>query len=197
MSGLPSCASTEPSTYSTIEWTMLCGCTTTSIASAGAPNSQCASITSRPLFISVAESTEILRPMRQFGCAQACIRRDRAEFRGRGRETVRRMQSARMRRTPAASRSRAVRVRQALENRVVFAVDRQQYRPAFAHRLDEQRAGHHEGFFVREQHTLAGARGGKRRRKPRRTDDSGDHGVGLGQRGDRAKASLALQHTRR
>ena len=38
---------------------------------AGAPNSQCASITSSPLFIIVAESTEILRPIRQFGCAQA------------------------------------------------------------------------------------------------------------------------------
>ena len=37
-----------------------------------ASNSQCASITSRPLFIMVAESTEILRPITQFGCAQAC-----------------------------------------------------------------------------------------------------------------------------
>ncbi|MNT52153.1 hypothetical protein D3C72_1891640 [compost metagenome] len=39
--------------------------------SAGAPNSQCASMTSRPLFIMVAESTEILRPMTQLGWAQA------------------------------------------------------------------------------------------------------------------------------
>ena len=36
------------------------------------PNSRCASISSSPLFIMVAESTEILRPMLQFGCAQAC-----------------------------------------------------------------------------------------------------------------------------
>lgn len=39
--------------------------------SLGRPNSQCASITSRPLFIIVAESTEILRPITQFGCLHA------------------------------------------------------------------------------------------------------------------------------
>ena len=38
---------------------------------AATPNSQCASITSRPLFIIVAESTEILRPIDQLGCAHA------------------------------------------------------------------------------------------------------------------------------
>ena len=47
----------------------------TSICSGGAPNSQCASITSRPLFIMVAESTEILRPITQLGCAHACVGR--------------------------------------------------------------------------------------------------------------------------
>ena len=62
----------EPSTYSTSECTMLCGWITTSIARGATSNSQRASITSRPLFIMVAESTEILRPMTQFGCAQAC-----------------------------------------------------------------------------------------------------------------------------
>ena len=72
MSGLPSCARIEPSTYSTIECTMLCGCTTTCTADGSIPNSTQASISSRPLFIRVAESTEILRPMRQRGCAQAC-----------------------------------------------------------------------------------------------------------------------------
>ena len=49
---------------------MLCGWMTTSICSGGTPNSQCASITSRPLFISVAESTLILRPIFQVGWAQ-------------------------------------------------------------------------------------------------------------------------------
>ena len=50
---------------------MLCGWISTSILSGARSNSQRASITSRPLFIMVAESTEILRPMLQFGCAQA------------------------------------------------------------------------------------------------------------------------------
>jgi hypothetical protein len=53
-----------------MEWITLCGWITTSILSAGAPNSQCASITSRPLFIMVAESTEILRPITQLGWAR-------------------------------------------------------------------------------------------------------------------------------
>ncbi len=72
MSGAPSCAITEPSRYSTIEWTTLCGCTTIWIASSGAPKSQWASITSRPLFIIVAESTEIFGPITQLGWATAC-----------------------------------------------------------------------------------------------------------------------------
>ena len=41
---------------------MLCGCTTTSMASGAASNRKCASITSSPLFIRVAESTEICAP---------------------------------------------------------------------------------------------------------------------------------------
>ena len=50
---------------------MLCGWITTSIRSGARSNSQRASITSSALFIIVAESTEILRPITQFGCAQA------------------------------------------------------------------------------------------------------------------------------
>ncbi|SKN52212.1 Uncharacterised protein [Mycobacteroides abscessus subsp. massiliense] len=45
---------------------------TTSSFSGGQLNSQCASINSKPLFIIDAESTEILRPMLQFGCLTAC-----------------------------------------------------------------------------------------------------------------------------
>src|SRR2546421_601273 len=54
MSVIPSWAITEPSINSTSEWTIDCGWMTTSIWSALTPNSQCASITSSPLFISVA-----------------------------------------------------------------------------------------------------------------------------------------------
>ena len=69
-----SCASTEPSMNSTIEWTMLCGCTTTSMRSMPMPNSQRASIISRPLLNSVAESMVIFGPMSQVGCLSACAR---------------------------------------------------------------------------------------------------------------------------
>ena len=71
MSGAPSCASTEPSAMRTMECTTLCGCMSTPRRSAGRPNSQAASMSSSPLFIMVAESTLILRPIDQFGCATA------------------------------------------------------------------------------------------------------------------------------
>ena len=53
-------------------WTTEVGWTTTSICSYATPNRKCASISSSPLFASVAESTVILRPIRQVGCASAC-----------------------------------------------------------------------------------------------------------------------------
>ena len=84
MSGLPSWARIEPSTYSTSECTMLCGCTTTSTCAGSIPNSRQASMSSRPLFISVAESTEILRPIFQRGCAQAWSGVTRRELCARG-----------------------------------------------------------------------------------------------------------------
>ena len=56
MSGVPSCALIAPSSNSTIECTIDCGCSSTVIFSTGVPNSQCASITSKPLFTSVDES---------------------------------------------------------------------------------------------------------------------------------------------
>ena len=72
MSGLPSWANTEPSTYSTMEWMMLCGWMITSSCSGGMSKRNWASISSSPLFMSVAESTEILRPIDHLGCLQAC-----------------------------------------------------------------------------------------------------------------------------
>src|SRR5690606_5235769 len=67
MSGWPSWARMEPSRYSTMECTTLWGWITTWMRSIGMENSQCASMTSSPLFSMVAESTEILRPMRRLG----------------------------------------------------------------------------------------------------------------------------------
>ena len=70
MSGIESWAIVAPSTNSTMLWTIDCGCTTTSMRSKGVPNSSWASITSRPLFMSVDESMVILAPMSQVGCLQ-------------------------------------------------------------------------------------------------------------------------------
>ena len=67
----PSCAMIEPSTNSTIECAIDCGCTRMSISSAEALKSQRASITSSPLFIIVAESTVIFAPIRHVGCRSA------------------------------------------------------------------------------------------------------------------------------
>ena len=50
---------------------MLCGCTIASMRSDGSPKSQCASMSSRALFISVALSIVILRPICQVGCRSA------------------------------------------------------------------------------------------------------------------------------
>ncbi len=71
MSVTPSWAMIDPSTSSTIECTIDCGCTSTSIRSGPTSNSQRASITSSPLFINVAESMVIFGPIRQVGCRSA------------------------------------------------------------------------------------------------------------------------------
>ena len=54
-----------------IEPSTLCGWTSTSRRSPGRPNRWWAAITSRPLFISVAESTEIFGPIDHLGWATA------------------------------------------------------------------------------------------------------------------------------
>ena len=71
ISGTPSCARMELSLNCTMEWMMLWRCTTTCTFSGGRPNSHTASISSRPLFIRVAESMVIFAPMFQLGCLRA------------------------------------------------------------------------------------------------------------------------------
>src|SRR5580704_16773584 len=71
MSGVDNCANNEPSTNSTIECTMLCGCTTTPTRAISMSNNQRASIISNPLLNNVAESIVILRPMTHDGCFSA------------------------------------------------------------------------------------------------------------------------------
>ena len=72
MSGGLACAIVEPSVKVTIECTIDCGCTTTSMRSYGMPNSRCVSISSRPLLTSDAEFSVFIGPIDQVGCAPAC-----------------------------------------------------------------------------------------------------------------------------
>jgi hypothetical protein len=67
MSVAETCAIRLPSTYSIIAWTEDCGWTTTVTSRGANPNSQQASITSKPLFMSVAESMVIRGPILQVG----------------------------------------------------------------------------------------------------------------------------------
>ena len=68
-----------------------CGCTTTSMRSKSTPNSSWASITSRPLFMSVDESIVIFGPIDHVGCLSASSIGDPLELGARsGRGTVRR-----------------------------------------------------------------------------------------------------------
>ena len=110
----------EPSANSTIEWTMLCGWITTSTRSISTPNSQCASIISKPLLNSVAESIVIFGPMFQVGCLSACSGViESKSFRGISRngppEAVRII----------ARTSKELFAFEALKNRVVLAIHRQ------------------------------------------------------------------------
>src|SRR5207248_7631827 len=71
MSGGLAWASVEPSVKVTIECTIDCGCTTTSIASHGTSNSKRASISSKPLLTRVAELMVTSRPIDHVGCLSA------------------------------------------------------------------------------------------------------------------------------
>ena len=71
ISGGESCAYTEPLLILIIEWITDCLCIVTSISFASKPKRKPASITSSPLFASVAESMEIFLPIFQVGCFTA------------------------------------------------------------------------------------------------------------------------------
>ena len=61
----------------------------------------------------------------------------------------------------------------------MFGIERQQFAAAILERGQQQRAGHHDRFLVREQQAFAGARGGECRLEPGRADDCRDHGVAM------------------
>ena len=162
--------------------------------SGGASKSQCASITSSPLFIIVAESTEILRPMTQFGWAHASAGVTAASASGAASRKGPPEAVRRMRRTPDLVEIAAKVPRQRLENGVVFAVDGQQHRPVAAHGIDEHRARHDQRFLVGEQHLLPGLRCGKPGPQSSRPDDGGHHAADFWQTAQ-LRSSAAAPHS--
>ncbi len=165
MSGTPICAITLPSLNSTIEWTTDWGWITTSIREGGRPNSHVASITSSPLFMRVAESTEIFAPIRHVGCPSACATvadRIRATVwvRNGPPEAVRRIRRISSRRRPAIAWKTA---------ECSLSTGRISRLPAprgGGHELP----GHHEKLLVRQGDPLPLFRGGDDR------TDGGDPG---------------------
>ena len=70
--GGDACAMVAPSANVTIECTMDCGWTVTSILSGSTSNNKDASMSSRPLFTIVAEFNEFIIPIAHVGWATAC-----------------------------------------------------------------------------------------------------------------------------
>ena len=174
----------------------LCGWMTTSIAPGGTPNSQCASITSRPLFIIVAESTLILRPITQLGCAQASSGVTPREFRRAARSRNGPPDAvSRIRRTPAAARlagdspaagtgrSRCARCRSGSSVAPPSPTAAMNAAPPMT---SASLLASRMRLPARAAASVGAQAGG--------ADDGRQHGVGLRQRRDGAHARLAAEH---
>ncbi len=153
-----------PSRKRTRPWTIDVGWTTTSIRSYGSPKRKCASITSRPLFASVAESIVIFAPIDQVGCASASLGRDVGELVAR----------AAAERAAARRQDDALRLaeRRALEERRVLAVDRDQEPAAALAGGERELAGGDEALLVRERERDAVLERPHRRGQARRSRPS-------------------------
>ena len=169
MSGGESCAITLPSTNSTKECTTLSGWTTTSTCSGSSWNSHRASITSRALFISVAESIVIFGPIRQVGCFRASSGVTRASSRAdRPRngppEDVRTTRRTSCR--PPAWSAWKIAECSLSTGKIV--------RPACPGQVHHQRAGHHQRLLVGQRDDLARLqrRPGPAQARPRRRSRS-------------------------
>ena len=138
-STLPSVNTTKPCATD-VRWT------STWTRSPGTPNHFDASITSRPLFISVAESIVFLTPMRHVGCA-ARPRPSRAAIASRGADQNGPPDAV----TTIDAIALGRRALQALKDRGVLAVDRQQPRAAARRVRDEQLARGDDQLLVRDR----------------------------------------------
>ncbi len=145
------------------------------------------------------ESTEILRPITQLGCAQASsgvtpasrsIGVERRGARGREEDPAHAGPGG-LARAPADEAAR-----QRLEDRRMLAVDGQQHPAALGQGGEEERAGDHERFLVGEQHELSRPRSGERARQARRAHHRGHHRIGLGKRGDPLERARPGEHLR-
>ena len=164
-----------PSQRLTSAWTSDCGCTTTSIRSYGRPNSQCASITSRPLFISVAESIVIFPPIAQVGCAQRLLD---GHVRQVGRRAAAEGAAGRREREPVDG-ARPLAGDQ-LVQRGVLGVDRDQLRAGGLRQGHHQLAAHDERLLVGQRDVDPLGERDDRRTEAGRPDDRVEHEVGAG-----------------
>ena len=153
-----------------IDW----GCTTTSIRSYGVPNRWWASISSSPLFISVAESIVILPPIAHVGCASAC-------------STVTWLSSSAVR--PRNGPPDAVRITrstvpgtlggQQLVDRRVLGVDRDDRGAGGLGQLRDQLAPDDQRLLVGQRQIDPLAERRDRRHQPGRADDPVEHELAL------------------
>lgn len=117
----------------------------TSIFSGGRLNSHRASMTSNALFIKVAESTVILRPMRHVGWQSRFLGRHRFEF--AARPTAERPAAGGQDHPAQFLRPASA---QRLKNRAVFAIHRQDTRAPPRRQVHDKRTSDNERLLVRQ-----------------------------------------------
>ena len=142
-------------------------------APAARPNRWCASISSSPLFIMVAESTEILAPMVQLGCAIAWLGVTLAI----SRQRVPAKRSARGGEEQPLDAVAAL-AAQGLEDRVVLRIDRQQHGAARPYFIEQERARADQRFLGGQRDHDAASHRGEGRLQPGRADDRRHDPVG-------------------
>ena len=138
------------------------------------PNSSWASITSRPLFISVLESIVILGPIDHVGCASASSTVTSASSSADRPRNGPPLAVSTMRADLAGRRRRS----QALVDGAVLAVDGHELGAGRRPQRLHDRAGGDQALLVGEPETLAGAQRLDRDGEPGEPDDAVDHDVG-------------------
>ncbi len=178
----------EPSINSTREWTVDWGWMVTRTLSGGRSKRRQASMTSKPLFIMVAESMVMRWPMTQVGCLRAWAgvmwaKSAAGVLRKGPPEAVSQIWAT----------SRGAPPRMALVDGVVFAVDGEEGYVVGAGGGDDEVAGGDEALLVGEADGFAGEDGGVGGLEAGDADDGGDDEVDVGVGGDGDGAGGAVQ----